>query len=968
MNSYYDNQGRLRPRIANKNCCSHCNEDIETIHIPSAQGSDADGQPFAPCNGAYHNKYVIYDRNDAVYYYDSKGVFVKIVSPDGSNSFNDLVDRPKYAGRVMTGETNIPDVDKAILTEATARKAKDDELNEAVLDVSTHLTAETQARIIGDNELGEDISALDERVETLEETAETLATELGVESETREATDKSLQEQIDTIVASSDVKDIIGTHAELEAYDKSTLGKNDIIKVIKDETHDDSASFYRYNDTNFDFIGSEGPYLTPAQAESIYTPMARTINGHDLAEDVVLTAEDVNAATPEDIEELDSRIDEIELFKFPNLTIIGEPTIQAGQISGFSKSNYLEFPFLVDFHNQPFEISFSFTTGNDVVSQQNILDSEFGLAFAIRNSRMVLAVSYDGRTWAFEKVGNLVIMPNTTYRVKISWSKINYKVACSTDGGETYVDDMNMGGTQQPYPRQMYIGIGKLADNVFGGSINLNYATLTIGGSIIWQGMDDAGLSTRLATDLSNIDELGKERIREIVKTNNRFTKDDYAWEQGIISSNGVPGTDTSHTYWGITIRTSTFLPMHDVMTLTKANDYLAYLFFYAEDGSFIGRYDSVSTYPSVVNKEVNFRELYPTASKFKVTIRQRTSIAPDYHANDYAVEQFDILFKNSDEYEYLSGDSDNLVSMPSLSFGDNSYASGQTLVGDLLVSFGVSDDAHSNYAEAHIFRVDTLNNTYELVNTVTHNFGHVNSVDYCKETDTLIFGNGSGDYDQIGTFYIYKNFSQLIGDFTIKRWNISGAYMFNTTNCPFRTEYKWNVVWFDSNRNNYDLAMLVTKDMEKFRVIQLGRGTNQFTYGTLQSVGTGEFNGTFRVVDEYDFDPSDTNDHVLQDMDYQSGKLYCGVSHNYPYYWALTFDRLNHVVCREIIPVYAITPSGAETNKGAAAICCNNDYVIINTGLIIVKPRQDNPASAIADMLNKLADMQHRLNDGLGA
>lgn len=215
-------------------------------------------------------------------------------------------------------------------------------------------------------------------------------------------------------------------------------------------------------------------------------------------------------------EALDAKIKELELFKFPNLTIIGTPTIQSGQVSDFTTSDYLEFPFLVDFRNQPFEINFAFTTGTDVTTQQNILDSEYGLAFAIRNSRLVLAISYDGATWAFESVGTLEIAPDTTYRVKITWNRLVYTVSYSTDGGETYTQDISHASAGQPYPKQMYIGAGKLATNAFGGSVNLNFANLLVNGEVVWTGMDDAGLASRLATDLSNVDAAGEAKIKEI--------------------------------------------------------------------------------------------------------------------------------------------------------------------------------------------------------------------------------------------------------------------------------------------------------------------------------------------------------------------------------------------------------------------------------------------------------------------
>lgn len=243
---------------------------------------------------------------------------------------------------------------------------------------------------------------------------------------------------------------------------------------------------------------------------------------------VVLTGEDIAADVSEltdtvqgHLQTLHDNIKDIELFKFPNATIIGEPIIQNGQVSGFTANDYLQFPFIVDLHNQPFVIDFCFTTGDDVTTQQNILDSQFGLALAIANGKGLMAISHNGTSWAGSVVGTMTINPNTTYYARLSWNRINYQTQLSTDG-TTYTPDMNFGSTQSPYPRTMFIGgcsgsaIGH-TPHPFKGTINMNYAYLTVAGNVIWQGMDDAGLATRMASDVSNITEEGKERIKQIV-------------------------------------------------------------------------------------------------------------------------------------------------------------------------------------------------------------------------------------------------------------------------------------------------------------------------------------------------------------------------------------------------------------------------------------------------------------------
>lgn len=113
----------------------------------------------------------------------------------------------------------------------------------------------------------------------------------------RQNADNNLQQQIDAITASSDVKDIVGTYAELEAYDTSTLGNNDIIKVLQDETQDNETTYYRWSTSThtFTLIGAEGPYYTKSEANTTFVPQTRTVNGKALSGNITLSASDVNA-------------------------------------------------------------------------------------------------------------------------------------------------------------------------------------------------------------------------------------------------------------------------------------------------------------------------------------------------------------------------------------------------------------------------------------------------------------------------------------------------------------------------------------------------------------------------------------------------------------------------------------------------------------------------------------------------
>lgn len=101
------------------------------------------------------------------------------------------------------------------------------------------------------------------------QTGSEVSSAIGIETTAREGADNNLQSQIDAITASSDVTDIVGTYAQLQAYDTSTLGDNDIIKVLQDEEHDNETTYYRWSTSTqtFTLIGEEGPYYTKSAAD-----------------------------------------------------------------------------------------------------------------------------------------------------------------------------------------------------------------------------------------------------------------------------------------------------------------------------------------------------------------------------------------------------------------------------------------------------------------------------------------------------------------------------------------------------------------------------------------------------------------------------------------------------------------------------------------------------------------------------
>lgn len=98
-----------------------------------------------------------------------------------------------------------------------------------------------------------------------------MAEDLSEEEAARIAADEGLQDQIDVIKAASDVVDIVGTYAELLAYDTSKLTDSDIIKVLADENHENATTYYRWMaaTSSWSYIGEQGPYYTQTEVDNL---------------------------------------------------------------------------------------------------------------------------------------------------------------------------------------------------------------------------------------------------------------------------------------------------------------------------------------------------------------------------------------------------------------------------------------------------------------------------------------------------------------------------------------------------------------------------------------------------------------------------------------------------------------------------------------------------------------------------
>lgn len=114
-----------------------------------------------------------------------------------------------------------------------------------------------------------------------------------------------VQRQIDAIVSRSDVVDVVGTYAELQAYDTSSLGDNDVVKVLQDSTHENARSYYRWSvsASAWSYIGSEAEGYTKAETDTL-------LQGYAPKSDVP-TDEHINSLIDDKIGDVITRINNI---------------------------------------------------------------------------------------------------------------------------------------------------------------------------------------------------------------------------------------------------------------------------------------------------------------------------------------------------------------------------------------------------------------------------------------------------------------------------------------------------------------------------------------------------------------------------------------------------------------------------------------------------------------------------------
>lgn len=357
--------------------------------------------------------------------------------------------------------------------------------------------------------------------------------DITAEATIRQNADNNLQSQIDAITAASDVTDIVGTYAQLQAYDTTGLPDNSIIKVLQDESRQNETTYYRWVITGgvgaWVLIGEEGPYYTISQSDSKFATQATVGNLSNLAtsdKSSVVNAMNELASVLDPTQTADyiknskaiysGEVSENALilpqikemarstFDISKFTVVGSPNItDDGIASGFSGGNYI----YVDNFSCPNRFVFKgkFKPTTTIAASQRLFNigviedhPPLGLACAFGRRYQLFITSDNTDIASYYFSTDYCITLNIWNYYKFSYDGATYKLETSTDDRH-YTTVATITSSESPQNTAGKLAIGSLISDMaylsFEGEVDLKQFSLTVDGVEVFSG-NKTGIDT----------------------------------------------------------------------------------------------------------------------------------------------------------------------------------------------------------------------------------------------------------------------------------------------------------------------------------------------------------------------------------------------------------------------------------------------------------------------------------------
>lgn len=235
---------------------------------------------------------------------------------------------------------------------------------------------------------------------------------------------------------------------------------------------------------------------------------------------------------------------------------------------------------------------------------------------------------------------------------------------------------------------------------------------------------------------------------------------------------------------------------------------------------------------------------------------------------------------------------------------------------------------------------------------SLNHRWGHCNTIDYNKDNDCLILGNGSGDYTLPGKIIIIPEFRSIVKSqpmvSTTLSFEDSNALVIDCQEYGFGGKFNvlWNLGNADSNHaylitSNINGNSYLGGDMEVVRELEFCKNSDLGNYGKKCENKT-PYNGTFRIVSTYSQRTAGYT-NCNQGSCYYNGELCVVVGHEGFWFWRMRLfsnikkEKMGMILKKE----YKTDRYSASHNTGnASGIAAKDGYLFVgcvNKGIMAI-------------------------------
>jgi hypothetical protein len=210
--------------------------------------------------------------------------------------------------------------------------------------------------------------------------------------------------------------------------------------------------------------------------------------------------------------------------------------------------------------------------------------------------------------------------------------------------------------------------------------------------------------------------------------------------------------------------------------------------------------------------------------------------------------------------------------------------------INDKIIAFVASTDEAHTKKDGKVLIYDT---NFNLQKTLYHDFGHCNTCHYNANIDALLIGNlPILENDPTGVppaLYIFYNVSGWLelAEGTVLEFAALSPTVIDLrglkTAYPRATAIaQIAACWGDNNAGENNIVWVSSQYNNWWFKIALGKGENQYTYGTYTTqTDTAKFNGTFNALEMYTYNKKYNYTEVTQGMDFYRGQPITAEGHN---------------------------------------------------------------------------------------